>query len=64
MIFLPEIYKIDKHVIKDLISNVGNQIIGSDISFLNCKALLYNQSIYRKKFYKVEISTSFRFIYI
>ena len=64
MNFLPEIYIIDKHVIKDLTSDVGNQIIGSDISFLNCKDLLYNQSIYTKKFYKVEISTSFRFIYI
>ena len=64
MIFLSEICKIDKHVIKDLTSDIGNQIIGSDISFLNCKALLYYQSIYTKKIYKVEISTIFRFIYI
>ena len=64
MIFLPEIYKINKHAIKDLTPDVGSQIIGSDISFLNCKAQLYNQSIYTKNFDKVEISTSFRFIYI
>ena len=35
MNFLPEIYKIDEHVIKDLIPDVGNQMIGPDISFLN-----------------------------